>query len=94
VDTNPWAYEAPEENDTETKPADPDPEPEPAPEGRVNVNTASLEKLQQIAHIGTERAAEIIDLRPFASIDDLTRVTGIGPVRIQDIKDEGIAYVE
>jgi len=44
--------------------------------------------------IGPERAVEIISLRPFSSLDGLTRVTGIGPMRLQDIKDEGKAYMK
>jgi len=87
-------------DDTTPRPA-PDPGyvpvPEPGPEpvlGRVNINTASLEELQEIVHIGPARAEEIIRLRPFSSVDGLTRVTGIGPARLQDIKDEGRAYVE
>lgn len=61
---------------------------------RVNINTASHEELQQIIHIGPERADEIIELRPFESLDGLLDVSGIGPSRLQDIKDQGIAYVE
>ncbi|RQD69400.1 MAG: MBL fold metallo-hydrolase, partial [Tindallia sp. MSAO_Bac2] len=85
VDTDPYFHE----------PVDPDPDqdPDPAPT-RVNINTASFEELQEIVHIGEARAQEIINLRPFTSLDQLTQVTGIGPARLQDIKDEGIAYVE
>ena len=68
------------------------PTPVPIP-GRVNINTASLEDLLKIKHIGEERAREIIRLRPFKSVDDLGRVTGIGPSRLADIKAQGIAYV-
>jgi competence protein ComEC len=62
--------------------------------GRVNINTAGVEELQQIIHIGPERAEEIIRLRPFHSLNDLRRVRGIGPSRLRDIKEQGIAYVE
>ena len=61
---------------------------------RVNINTASLEDLTKIVHIGPARAQEIINLRPFTSLDDLTRVPGIGVKIIEDIKAEGIAYVD
>lgn len=71
------------------------PTPEPAPvTGKININTASLDELQQIIHIGKDRAEEIIRLRPFSSLDALTRITGIGPARVADIKTEGIAYVD
>lgn len=71
----------------------PTPVPDPAP-GKVNINTASLEELQRIVHIGPERAQEIIRLRPFGSVDDLTRVPGIGAGRLADIKAQGMAYVK
>lgn len=57
----------------------------------VDLNTASVEELQEIIHIGPARAQEIIEKRPFSSIDDLTRVSGIGPKRLSDIKEQGIA---
>ncbi len=76
----------------ESEPEKPDVPPAPGTDNRININTASLEELQEIVHIGPSRAQEIIDLRPFSSLDGLTRVSGIGPVRLQDIKDEGIAY--
>ena len=82
VDASPW-------DDTASEP-----EPDPPVTGRININTASFEQLQEIIHIGPERAEEIIRLRPFRSLDGLTAVTGIGPGRLQDIKDQGIAYVE
>ncbi|MBT9140226.1 MAG: hypothetical protein DDT30_00802 [Dehalococcoidia bacterium] len=43
---------------------------------KININTASVEQLQEIIHIGPVRAKEIIRLRPFDSIDDLVRVSG------------------
>lgn len=60
--------------------------------GKININTASLEQLQKIVHIGETRAEEIKRLRPFTSLADLDRVSGLGPSRIKDIKEEGKAY--
>lgn len=81
--------------DVQAEPYKPDPaEPEPEPVGRIDVNSASLEELQEIIHIGESRAEEIMDLRPFNSLDELTRVTGIGDARLADIIEEGKAYVE
>jgi competence protein ComEC len=57
----------------------------------VNINTASHAELQQIVHIGPDRATQLISLRPFNSVDDLIRLDGIGPARLQDIKDQGLA---
>jgi DNA uptake protein ComE-like DNA-binding protein len=78
----------------------PEPDPQPTPEtdpthtARVNINTADFEELKIIIHIDNVRAQEIIEKRPFNSLDDLSRINGIGPTRLQEIKDEGIAYVE
>jgi competence protein ComEC len=57
----------------------------------VDINTATAGELEKIIHIGPERAAQIIRLRPFESVDDLIRVDGIGPGRLRDIKRQNIA---
>ncbi|MEN2768541.1 MBL fold metallo-hydrolase [Ornithinibacillus xuwenensis] len=64
-----------------------------ATDGCVNINTASYEAVQQIIHIGPDRAQDLIDLRPYNSVSDLERISGIGPARIADIQSQGIACV-
>jgi hypothetical protein len=59
----------------------------------VDINTASLEELRQIRQIDLDRGAQIIRLRPFASVDQLTRVSGIGAQRLSQIKAQGLACV-
>ena len=59
----------------------------------VDLNRADLEQLQQIVHIGPERAQQIIDRRPWTSVDTLDVISGIGPARLQDIIDEGLASI-
>ena len=61
---------------------------------KIDINTASLDDLVKIIHIGETRALELTSLRPFSSIDDLIKIKGIGPAKIEDIKKQGIAYVE
>ena len=62
--------------------------------GQVDVNSASLEDLQRIIHIGATRAAALIALRPFASVSDLARISGIGNgARLAQIKAENLACV-
>lgn len=61
--------------------------------GKIDINTAPLEELVKIKHIGEGRAEQLISLRPFFSLDDLIRINGIGPARIKDIKEEGLAWV-
>ncbi len=65
--------------------------------GCVALNTAPAGKLQRITGIGPTYAERIIARRterPFASIDDLTHVSGIGPQTVADITSEGVACVE
>jgi len=62
--------------------------------GKVDINTASKEELTRIVHIGPARAEEIIKMRPFYSLDDLLKVTGIGEKTLNDIKNQGLAYVD
>ncbi|RXJ04052.1 MBL fold metallo-hydrolase [Anaerobacillus alkaliphilus] len=70
------------------------PPPTAAPSGTcIDINTASLEQLEQITHIGPERAQQLVQLRPFKSVDELTKINGIGAGRLRDIKAEGLACV-
>lgn len=68
--------------------------PKSIPTEKIDINTASLEELQHIIHIGHEYAEQIINLRPFKTIDELTKVKGIGDSRLRDIIEEGKAFVE
>lgn len=60
---------------------------------KIDINTAPVVDLMKIIHIGEARARELISLRPFSSVDDLIRIKGIGEARIQDIKQQGLAWV-
>jgi competence protein ComEC len=59
----------------------------------VDINRAPEEDLQRIIHIGPVRAAQLVELRPFSSLDDLVRINGIGPARLAAIKAQGVACV-
>lgn len=59
--------------------------------GQVNINTASIDEVKQIIHIDDVRAQDLVNLRPFSSIDALTRINGIAQSRLNDIKAQGVA---
>lgn len=59
----------------------------------ININQASAEDLQKITNIGPKRAEDVIANRPYKKLDELSKVNGIGEVRLQEIKEEGLACV-
>jgi len=63
----------------------------PAKDAPVNINTASQEELEMIPGIGPEIARRIIAYRSqgqaFQTLEDLDKVKGIGPAKLQLIKD-------
>lgn len=59
----------------------------------IDVNSSTFEQVQEIVHIGPARAEDLINLRPYNSVDDLSKINGIGPARIEDIKSQGLACI-
>lgn len=59
--------------------------------GKLDINTATLEEFTSLPNIGPSRAAAIVDYReregPFASVDDLQNVGGIGEKITDSIRD-------
>ena len=55
----------------------------------VDVNTASAAELEALPGIGAAKAAAIVEerqVRPFASIEDLERVRGVGPALVAELR--------
>lgn len=43
----------------------------------VNINTGSAEELESVPGIGATRAAQIIAHRPYANVDELSKIAGL-----------------
>jgi competence protein ComEA len=60
--------------------------------GLININTASAIELEALSGIGEVLAATIVEYReqngPFATVDDLMDVSGIGPATLEEIRDQ------
>jgi competence protein ComEA len=60
--------------------------------GLININSASATELETLSGIGEVLAATIIEYRdqngPFASVDDLMDVSGIGPATLEEIREQ------
>ena len=56
----------------------------------INVNTADAYDLQRLPGIGEKRAQDIIAWReehgPFQTLEELTEVSGIGPVILENLR--------
>ena len=61
------------------------------PAAPVDLNRASAEELEALPGVGPSTAAAIVGYRtqigPFASIDDLLKVRGIGPAKLEAIRE-------
>lgn len=56
--------------------------------GKININTASQAQLESLPGIGPKRAQSIIANRPFASIEEITKIHGFGSKIYGALKDK------
>ena len=56
------------------------------PTEAINLNTATRGELMSIRGVGEVTANRIIEARPYAQVDDLLKVTGIGPATLAKLK--------
>jgi len=56
----------------------------------IDLNRASREMLERLPHIGPGRSDSIVRGRPWRTIDDLSRISGIGGGRLLDIQQSGL----
>lgn len=52
----------------------------------IDVNEASEEELQLLPRVGPAIAGRIVAARPFSTVEDLTRVSGIGPRTLERLR--------
>jgi competence protein ComEA len=64
-------------------------------DGPVDLNSASVSELEQLAGVGPATAAAIVAFRDehgrFGSVDDLEQVRGIGPAKLEAIRPNAVA---
>ncbi|MDR9391615.1 MAG: helix-hairpin-helix domain-containing protein [Trueperaceae bacterium] len=59
----------------------------PRGDARVSLNEASPRLLATLPGIGPALAARIVEARPFHAVDDLVRVSGIGPATLDGVRE-------
>lgn len=56
------------------------------PHQPINVNTAARDELMKIPGVGEVTANAIIEARPYQNVDELLRVRGMGPKKLENIR--------
>jgi competence protein ComEA len=80
---------APQQQEPAKAPAQPA-KKAPGLEGQININTATAEQLVLLPGVGKKTADAIIEFRTkngnFKAVDDIAKVKGIGPKKLEKIK--------
>lgn len=56
----------------------------------IDLNDASAEQLTELHNVGQDRAKQIIEMRPWGGVDELTRVSGLGAASVKTIRNNGL----
>lgn len=51
----------------------------------IDLNEATVDQLSELPNVGPARAGQIIEMLPWARIEELTRVSGLGTASVQAI---------
>jgi competence ComEA-like helix-hairpin-helix protein len=62
-------------------------------ESQIDINSATIEELNEINGVGPATAEKIIEERPFGKLEDLDNVYGIGEKKLADIIEKNLACV-
>lgn len=82
-----WRAERPPSVLRESRPVVDGPDARALRDGEpLDVNRAAPAELELLPRIGPAMAQRIVEARPFASVDDLTRVRGIGPRTLETLR--------
>ena len=77
--------------DGQTPSVSPTGQSEPLVDGKIDINTATIAQLDMLPGIGEVIAQRILDYReengPFATIEDIKNVSGIGEKKFEQIKE-------
>lgn len=52
----------------------------------VNINTATTEEINSLPDISPIQAIQIASNRPYASVEELDRIPGIGPAQLEKLR--------
>ena len=57
-------------------------------EGQVDINTATEAQLRTVKGIGPKKATAIIEGSPYSSVDDLSRIKGVGEKTLEKWREK------
>lgn len=56
----------------------------------IDLNEATADQLAELPNVGSGRAEQIINMRPWGNVEALTRVSGLGTASVQAIEESGL----